>query len=170
GRIALTFAREGAEVVRNHGTNRRTSAANNRRLVKAIQALGSRAIVVRADTATGDDVRKMFLRAEQELGPVDILVNNAGGSWDPRQDITKVDDAAWQGVLRAEIDGMFHTIRAELIHIRGKRWGGVVNFGMERAEECTEPTYDSSVGKNPRHGYTYILSEVEFCRSITINA
>src|SRR5207244_2297632 len=86
-----------------------------------------------------DDVRKMFLRAGQELGPVDILVNNAGGSWDPRQDITKVDDAAWQGVLRAEIDGMFHTIRAALPHMRRRRWGRVVNIGMERSEEFTEP-------------------------------
>src|SRR2546422_6734821 len=69
--IALTLARDGADVVLNHGTNRRTSATNNRRLVKAIEGLGTRAIVVRADTAKGDEVRKMFTRAEQELGPVD---------------------------------------------------------------------------------------------------
>jgi len=168
--IALTLAREGADVVLNHGTNRRTSAANNRRLVKAVEALGSRAIVVRADTAKGDDVRKMFLRAGQELGPVDILVNNAGGSWDPRQDITKVDDAAWQGVLRAEIDGMFHTIRAALPHMRRRRWGRVVNIGMERSEEFTEPPFDYTVGKIARHGLTRILSEVEIGRGITINA
>src|SRR5437870_4447320 len=110
--IALTLAREGANVVLNHGTNRRTSPANNRRLVEAIERLGARAIVVRADTAKGDDIRRMFRRAELEFGPVDILVNNAGGSWDPRQDLAKVQDRAWQGVLRTEIDGMFHTIRA----------------------------------------------------------
>src|SRR2546422_1865686 len=75
--IALTLAREGANVVLNHGTNRRTSPANNRRLVEAIERLGARAIVVRADTAKGDDIRRMFHRAELEFGPVDILVNNA---------------------------------------------------------------------------------------------
>src|SRR5207245_8374472 len=36
---ALTLAREGADVVLNHGTNRRTSAANNHRLVDAIERL-----------------------------------------------------------------------------------------------------------------------------------
>src|SRR5437016_2635828 len=141
--IALTLAREGADVVLNHGTNRRTSAANNRRLVKAVEALGSRAIVVRADTAKGDDVRKMFLRAGQELGPVDILVNNAGGSWDPRQDITKVEDDAWQGVLRAEIDGMFHTIRAALPGMRRRRWGRIVNIGMTGSGEVKGPAWGS---------------------------
>src|SRR2546428_1301875 len=159
GRSAdLTLARRGVDVVLNHGTNRRTSAANNRRLVKAVEALGTRAVVVRANTAKGEDMRKMFIRAEQELGPVDILVNNAGGSWDPRQDITKVDDAAWQGVLRAEIDGMFHTIRAALPHMRRRRWGRVVNIGMERSEEFTEPPFDYTVGKIARHGLTRILS------------
>ncbi len=112
--VALTLAREGANVVLNHGTNRRTTPANNRRLVEAIERFGTRAIVVRANTANGDEVRKMFRRAEQEFGPVDILVNNAGGLWDPRQDLAKVEDRAWQGVLRAEIDGMFHTIRTAL--------------------------------------------------------
>src|SRR2546427_10016133 len=131
--IALTLARDGADVVLNHGTNRRTSATNNRRLVKTIEGLGTRAIVVRADTARGDEVRKMFTRAEQELGPVDILVNNAGGSRDPRQDITKVDDAAWQDVLRAELDRMFHTIRAALPRMTLRPSGRVVNVAMERS-------------------------------------
>src|SRR5439155_741915 len=120
---ALTLAREGADVVQNHGTNRRTSPANNRRLVDAIERLSARAIVVRADTAKGDDVRKMFRLAEQEFGPVDILVNNAGGPWHPRQDLAKVQDRAWQGVLRPEIDRMFHTIRTALPRMRRRRWG-----------------------------------------------
>src|SRR3989449_9461246 len=47
---ALTLAREGADVVLNHGTNRRTPAANNRRLVEAIARLRPRPIVARDDT------------------------------------------------------------------------------------------------------------------------
>src|SRR3989441_3466262 len=168
--IALTLAGVRPDVDLNHGATRRASATNNRRLVKAIAGLGTRAIVVRADTAKGDEVRKMFTGGDQDPGPVDLLVNNAGGSWDPRQDITKVDDAAWQGVLRAEIDGMFHTIRAALPHMRRRRWGRVVNIGMERSEEFTEPPFDYTVGKIARHGLTRILSEVEIGRGITINA
>src|SRR5438034_1039184 len=87
-----------------------------------------------------------------------------------RQDLTKVEDDAWQGVLRAEIDGMFHTIRAALPGMRRRRWGRIVNIGMERSEEFTEPPYDYTVGKIARHGLTRILSEVEIGRGITINA
>ncbi len=168
--IALTLARDGADVVLNTGTNRRTPAASDRRLLDALRSLGAQAILVRARTYDRREVERMFERAREELGPVDILVNNAGGRWDPERDLTKVDDAFWRDVLRAEIDGMFCTIRAALPDMRRRRWGRIVNLGMERSEEFIEPPYDYTVGKIARHGLTRILSEVEMPRGVTINA
>ncbi len=168
--IALTLAREGADVVLNTGTNRRTSASSNRRLLGAIRSLGARAILIEAKTHERRAVRTMFARARRELGPVDILVNNAGGRWDPVKDVTKVDDAFWRDVLRAEIDGMFTTIQASLPDMRQRRWGRIVNLGMERSEEFMEPPYDYTVGKIARHGLTRILSEMEIPHGVTVNA
>jgi len=167
---ALTLAREGADVVLNTGTNRTTRQAANRRLIRAIEAFGVRTILVEANTTDGSAVQDLFARTKRELGPVDILVNNAGGRWDPRRDLTKVDDAFWTDVLRAEIDGMFHTIKAALPDMRRRRWGRIINLGMERSEEFMEPPYDYTVGKIARHGLTRILSEVEMPHGVTINA
>ncbi len=167
---ALTLARDGAHVVLNTGTNRRTTDAANRRLVKAIESLEVRAFLVVADTTNAAAVRRMFETAKRELGPVGILVNNAGGRWDPRRDLTKVDDAFWRDVLRAEIDGMFQTIKTALPDMRRRRWGRIVNLGMERSEEFMEGPYDYTVGKIARHGLTRILSEVEMPHGVTINA
>ncbi len=167
---ALTLAREGADVVLNTGTNRRTKDAANRRLLRAIESLGVRAILVEAKTSDGNAVREMFAQAKRELGPVDILVNNAGGAWEPKRDFTRVEDDFWQAVLRAEIDGMFHTIKAALPDMRRRRWGRIINLGMERSEEFMEPPYDYTVGKIARHGLTRILSEVEIPHGVTINA
>ncbi len=167
---ALTLARDGADVVLNTGTNRRTKETANQRLLKTIRSLGARALLVEAKTTDGSAVRKMFATVERELGSVDILVNNAGGRWNPRLDLTKVDDAFWQDVLRAEIDGMFHTIKTALPDMRRRKWGRIVNLGMERSEEFMEGPYDYTVGKIARHALTRILSEVEIPRGITINA
>lgn len=167
---ALTLAREGADIVLNTGTNRRTKDAANRRLVEAVESFGVRAILIEARTSQGSAVRAMFSKAKRAFGPVDILVNNAGGRWDPRQDLVKVKDDFWQDVLRAEIDGMFHTIKAALPDMRRRRWGRIVNLGMERSEEFMEPPYDYTVGKIARHGLTRILSEVEMPHGVTINA
>lgn len=168
--IALTLAREGADVVLNTGTNRRTPAAANRRLLGALAGLGARAILVEAKTWDRAAVRRMFAGVRRDLGPVDILVNNAGGRWDPRADLTKVADAFWRDVLRAEIEAVFTTVQAALPDMRRRRWGRIVNLGMERSEEFMEPPYDYTVGKIARHGLTRILSEVEIPRGITINA
>lgn len=169
--IALTLAREGADVALNYGTNRRTDARTNSRIARAVESFGVRALVVPANTAIRADVRRMFARVRRTLGPVDILVNNAGGPWAPKhRDFAKLDDAFWRSVLRAEIDGMFHTIQAALPGMRRRRWGRIVNVGMERTEEFLEPPYDYAVGKIARHGLTRILSEVEIPRGITINA
>ncbi len=167
---ALTLAREGADVVLNTGTNQRTRAKDNRPLLDALSSSGVRSVLIEADTKDGAAVREMFARAKRELGPVDILVNNAGGLWDPRSDLTRVKDDFWQDVLRAEIDAMFHTIKTALPDMRRRRWGRIVNLGMERSEEFMEGPYDYTVGKIARHGLTRILSEVEMPRGVTVNA
>jgi len=167
---AFTLAREGADVVLNYGTNRKTKGEENRRLVKAIKEFGVQTLLLPADTADGNAVRAMFSKAKEELGPVDILVNNHGGRWEMTPDLTKVDDAFWQSVLRAEIESVFHTIKAALPDMRRRRWGRIINLGMERSEEFMGPPYDYTVGKIARHGLTRILSEVEIPHGITINA
>ncbi len=168
---ALTLAREGADVVLNYGSNRKTREAENRRLLKSVEEFDVRGLLIPANTAVGDEVREMFARSKAELGPVDILVNNAGGRWVPENwDLAKVDDAFWQSVLRVEIEGMFHAIKAALPNMRRKRWGRIVNLGMERSEEFLTPPYDYTVGKIARHGLTRILSEVEINKGVTINA
>src|SRR5207245_124965 len=67
-------------------------------------------------------------------------------------------------------DGRYQTIPRALPRFSRKRCGRVVNIGMERSEEFTEPPFDYTVGKIARHGLTRILSEVEIGRGITINA
>ncbi len=167
---ALTLAREGADVVLNYGTNRTTKTPENRRLLRALEEFGARALLVPADTVDGGAVHRMFKRIKKELGPVDILVNNHGGEYVLTRDLTKVDDTFWQRVLRAEIEGMFHTVKTALPDMRRKRWGRIVNLGMERSEEFMGPPYDYTVGKIARHGLTRILSEVEMPHGVTINA
>lgn len=167
---ALTLARDGADVVLNYGTNRRTRESANRRVLKAVEGFGVRALLIPADTADPEGAGELFARAKAELGPVDILVNNHGGLYELTRDLTKVDASFYVGVLRAEIESVFHTTKAALPDMRRRKWGRVVNLGMERSEEFTGPPYDYTVGKIARHGLTRILSEVEIPNGITINA
>ena len=72
--IAEIFAEEGADVAVNYIE----SAKPAEDVVKAIQALGRKAIAVKGDVAKRADVEAMIDTAWKELGGLDILVNNAG--------------------------------------------------------------------------------------------
>jgi NAD(P)-dependent dehydrogenase (short-subunit alcohol dehydrogenase family) len=71
--IALAFAREGADVV---VTARTVSEIT--KTAAQIKALGHRALAIKTDVSSKEDVKVMTNRTIQDFGKVDILVNNAG--------------------------------------------------------------------------------------------
>jgi 3-oxoacyl-[acyl-carrier protein] reductase len=74
--ISVELARCGADVVVDY----QHSEEQARETVAAIEALGRRAIAVRADVTNPDDIRALVERTlEFGGGRIDILVNNAGG-------------------------------------------------------------------------------------------
>jgi NAD(P)-dependent dehydrogenase (short-subunit alcohol dehydrogenase family) len=73
---ALLLARSGHDVVVNY--HRDEDAADQ--VVQAARAAGARAIAIRADVASDEDVARLFAVASSELGAITCLVNNAGAT------------------------------------------------------------------------------------------
>jgi NAD(P)-dependent dehydrogenase (short-subunit alcohol dehydrogenase family) len=72
--IALALAADGADVAVNY--SRDANGADE--VAAAIVAMGRRAVVVRGDVASLDDIEMMVANVVEELGPISILVHNAG--------------------------------------------------------------------------------------------
>lgn len=127
--IALTLARDGADVVLNyHRKDQRVAET-----AAAIEAMGRRALPFAADVADAAQVNAM-VAAAGTLGPVDIVVNSAGGPWKP-QDITEIDPAHIRAVLAQEVEATFLLIRATLPGMRGRGWGRIVSIGGHGADD-----------------------------------
>jgi len=73
--IALAFAREGADLVLNYNDEQQKPAIGN--VVRAIEGLGRRALVIQADVSKTDGAYLVVESAVNGMGRVDILVNNA---------------------------------------------------------------------------------------------
>lgn len=105
---ALMLARAGADV----GIGYLSRAADAEAVVAEVRALGVRAFAASADVSTADGARALFDRCRAELGGVDVFVANAG-VWEARDvAIAEMDDAQWSHTLRANLDSIFHCIRA----------------------------------------------------------
>ena len=72
--VAQRLAADGYGVVVNYAAD----AAGADSVVSAITGTGGRAVAVRADVASEEDVEAMFGQAQEQMGPLTALVNNAG--------------------------------------------------------------------------------------------
>jgi enoyl-[acyl-carrier protein] reductase III len=75
--IALELARRGADVVINFFRNREPAEAT----AAEVEALGRRALVVKANVGDLDDLARLFDEAEQAYGGLDIFVHNAASGY-----------------------------------------------------------------------------------------
>jgi enoyl-[acyl-carrier protein] reductase III len=75
--IALHFARLGADVVVNFFRNRPPAEET----AKAVEALGCRALLVKADVGDLDELERLFRETEAAFGGLDILVHNAASGY-----------------------------------------------------------------------------------------
>ena len=72
--IALALANDGADVAINCSRDEASAAL----VAEEVASLGRRALVVRANVESLDDIEAMVATVEGAFGPIGILVNNAG--------------------------------------------------------------------------------------------
>jgi 3-oxoacyl-[acyl-carrier protein] reductase len=107
---AIALAREGAAVV----VNTRGDAADE--VVAEIEAAGGSAVADQGDAADWDAAERLVQRAVDSFGRLDILVNNAGINRD--QMSFKLDEAAWDDVMRVNLKGHAAPTRFAAAHWR----------------------------------------------------
>lgn len=165
--IAWTLAREGANVVLNYGTYRKSAAAA-KAAVAQCKALGGNAIAVRADTRKEADVKRLVATARTTFGPIDIAVANAGGDLIERT-LEATSLAAWKKVVDAELDGAFLLARAVLTGMRRRKSGRLIFVSWDRAPLPSALPYDYAVGKVARDALASKLARAERRNGITVN-
>ena len=119
--VALGFAKEGANVVVNYTSNQ--TAANE--VVDAIQAMGSKAIAVKADVAQKKDAEALVGAAVETFGKIDILVNNAGFTRPAL--LLKMTEDQWDQVLDIHLKGAFLCSQAAGLHMKEQNSGKIIN-------------------------------------------
>jgi 3-oxoacyl-[acyl-carrier protein] reductase len=165
--IALSLAREGANIVLNFETRpQRAEAARD-----AVKAMGRRVLLHEADVATEEGAKSLFDAAIKEFRRVDILVVSAGGSW-LAVDTPDLEPEHWRRVLAEEIHSPMYLIPLVLPAMRKARWGRIILLGGHNADDWREEDapLDYPMGKAARHWLTRAVARREAMHGITVNA
>jgi 3-oxoacyl-[acyl-carrier protein] reductase len=127
--IAVNAAQAGADVAFTYLANE--AAAHS--VVADIQAAGRRAVMIRADVASDDDLIRLVTEVRRTLGGVDAWINNAGadiltGSGRSLSRREKLDL-----LLAVDLKGTMHASWAAADLMEGQPEGGVIiNMSWDR--------------------------------------
>jgi len=167
---ALAFAREGAALI---GVHYASNADAAHATVREIEALGAKAVAVKADLRQGreaaeslwEQFRTATMAATGEAG-LDILVNNAGVA--PALSLAQTSEAAFDEIMAINLKAPFFLIQAVADHIRDN--GRIINVstGFTRIAAPTHPAYAAS--KGALETLTLALAPEFGRRGITVNA
>jgi NAD(P)-dependent dehydrogenase (short-subunit alcohol dehydrogenase family) len=130
--MALLFAREGADVavadiageLPSEHIGGLATQDDLERTVGELEALGRRAVGIRADVTKSEDCKRMAETAIEALGRIDILCANAGVfSLAPSWELTEDE---WDTVMSVNLKGVWLATKHVVPHMIERRYGKIV--------------------------------------------
>ncbi|RJE86713.1 3-oxoacyl-[acyl-carrier-protein] reductase [Paenibacillus sp. 1011MAR3C5] len=120
--IAIALAEAGADVAINYSGSEAAAAET----ASAVEALGRRAIIVKANVGKADEFDTMVKDVIEQLGALDILVNNAGITRDNL--IMRMKEEEFDQVIETNLKGVFNGIKAVTRPMMKQRSGRIINI------------------------------------------
>ncbi|WP_375286599.1 SDR family NAD(P)-dependent oxidoreductase [Sphingomonas sp.] len=160
--IAVALADKGADVAITF----ERSAGQAARLVQEIEAKGSKAVAIQADSADPAAIRRSVDETVAALGGLDILINNAAiARYSPIADFAVEDIDA---LLAVNVRGPILAAKAAIPHLgQGAR---VINIGSAGAERIVgAPGTVYYMTKSALQSFTRGLAQELGPRDITVN-
>lgn len=162
--IARVFAREGASIV----INQVKDEGNPQRVFEEIQAIGSKALVVRADITNDMQVRDLVKKAEDAFGQVDILVSNYAAAI-PRKSFQETTWTDWQEQIDTTLKAAFLCAQAALPGMKARRWGRVISINTIGIHQPSPYYHGYTAAKTAMIGFTRNLAVEVGQFNITVN-
>jgi acetoacetyl-CoA reductase len=119
------------------------------------------------DVTDWDSCAACVTKVVAEVGPVDVLVNNAGITRD--MTFRKMDKAAWDAVIRTNLDSVFNMTKQVCDGMVDRGWGRVINISSVNGQKGAFGQVNYSAAKAGMHGFTKALALETAKKGVTIN-
>lgn len=120
--ICRQLAADGFDVAVHYHSNE----AKAKEAAQAVEALGQKAVTIKADLSSGEGCKQLVAQCAERLGGLYALVNNAGITDDGL--LMRMSDEQYSGVMRANMDSCFYCTREAAGYMVKARKGRIVNI------------------------------------------
>ena len=161
--ICTKMADAGYRVVVTYSPSNKTSPE----WLAAMKARDYAFHAVPCDVGDFDSCVAANAQVEKEVGPVDVLVNNAGITKD--MTFKKMDKAAWDAVIRTNLDSCFNMTKQVMDGMVERSWGRVINVSSVNGQKGAFGQTNYSAAKAGMHGFTKALALEVAKKGVTVN-
>jgi len=161
--IAVELARQGLTVAINY----RSHAEAALRVASQVEALGARALTLRADIANPEEVAAMFGELDGLLGAPDVLVCSAGVVRDTLLGASEAAD--FDAVLATNLGGVIHCCREACKRMISRRRGTILNISSVAAQRPGRGQSNYAASKGGVESFTRALAVELAPRGIRVN-
>lgn len=132
--ICVGYAKEGADIAIAYSTSR----AGAEETLAQVEALGRKGIIIQANIADPEQVKKMVDAAYEAFGRIDILVNNAAVRGNSLLLDCTVD--VWDDCVNTNLRGSFLAMQAVAPIMIKQKYGKIINVCSILGYRPTMPT------------------------------
>lgn len=161
----LALGQAGAKVAINYYNN--DERAND--TLQEARDAGVDCMLVKSNVIDESDVDRMFTEIEANLGAVDIVVVNATPD-QPQRPIEEYDWNFYQQMLDFFVRSPYLLTRRALPHMRGQKWGRIINITSEVFHRSVSPFSAYVAAKGGQIGWTRSMASELAPDGITVNS
>jgi NAD(P)-dependent dehydrogenase (short-subunit alcohol dehydrogenase family) len=160
--IALTLAREGANVVINY----RSSEKEANKVVDYIQSNNGKAITVKADVFSKADCKHLVEETVKAFSSIDILVIVPGAGWN-MEPISALNTEKSLEDINNEVSPIYNLLPLILPKMYENKWGRIIGISLLTAPPS--PAYSYNVAKEVRTSALLNAVNDAWKNNVTIN-
>lgn len=167
--IALALGDAGCKVIINYASSDAAAIEVAEEIKIRAGDKGALGVPMKCNCANVEDVRAMFTKVNEEVGPVDILVNNAGITRDMLTMMMKPQD--FTDVIDLNLNGVFYCSQAAFAgSMMGQKRGRIINVASIVGQIGNPGQANYAAAKGGVIGMTRALAKEFGGRGITVNA
>lgn len=162
--IALALAEQGYDIIVNYARSK-TAAEET---AKEIEALGRRALVIKANVGDTSKIKQMFETIDQEFGRLDVLINNAASG--VQRPIMELEEKHWDWTMDINSKALLFCAQEAAKRMEKTGGGSIISISSLGAIRYLKNYTAVGVSKAAVEALTRYLSVELAQKNIVVNA